>query len=56
MYLEYLLALDAKLRYVREDEFARTSQAKRDIEPALEKLRIKAVTKVRVVHIPTHGA
>lgn len=26
VYLEYLLALDSKLRYVREDDIARTSQ------------------------------
>ncbi len=45
-YLEYLLALDKKLKFVHEDEIARTSAAKRDLEPALEKLRIKALSKV----------
>ena len=46
-YLAYLLALDKKLLFVHEDELARGSYAKKDLEPALEKLRIKALTKVR---------
>lgn len=46
-YLEYLLALDRKLRFVTEDDVARSSQARRDVEPALERLRVKALTKVR---------
>ncbi len=45
-FLEHLLALDRKLRFLREDSVARSSLAQRDIEGALEKLRIKAVTKV----------
>jgi hypothetical protein len=46
-YLEYLLELDKKLKFVHEDEVARMSQATRDLEPALEKLRLKALSKVR---------
>jgi hypothetical protein len=45
-YLEYLLELDKKLKFVHEDEVARMSQATRDLEPALEKLRLKALSKV----------
>ncbi|KAG2445494.1 hypothetical protein HXX76_000110 [Chlamydomonas incerta] len=46
-YMEALVALDRKLRFVREDGVARSSLARRDVEGALEKLRVKAVTKVR---------
>lgn len=46
-YVEHLLVLDKKLRFVKEDSIARASAAKRDIEGALEKLRVKAVTKVQ---------
>ncbi|GLC44043.1 hypothetical protein PLESTB_000222700 [Pleodorina starrii] len=46
-FVEPLLALDRKLLFVRDDGVARSSLAKRDIEGALEKLRVKAVTKVR---------
>ncbi|MEW5309332.1 MAG: hypothetical protein WDW38_001227 [Sanguina aurantia] len=46
-YLEYLLLLDKKLKFVSEDETAASSQAKRDLDPALQKLRIKALAKVR---------
>lgn len=45
--MEALVALDRKLRFVREDGVARGSLARRDVEGALEKLRVKAVTKVR---------
>lgn len=46
-YLEYLLELDKKLRFMSLNDVAKVSQSKRDLEPALEKLRIKAVSKVR---------
>ncbi|GAX77086.1 hypothetical protein CEUSTIGMA_g4532.t1 [Chlamydomonas eustigma] len=46
-YLEYLSELDKKLKFVNGDEVAKASQSRKDLEPALEKLRIKAVTKVR---------
>mmetsp|Transcript_35681 Transcript_35681/g.90202 ORF Transcript_35681/g.90202 Transcript_35681/m.90202 type:complete len:761 (-) Transcript_35681:796-3078(-) len=46
-YLMYLMELDKKLKYAHEDEVAAGSQAKRDLEPALEKLRVKALVKVR---------
>lgn len=45
-YLPYLLELDKKLLYINQDDIAKQSQSKRDLEPALEKLRIRAVTKV----------
>ena len=40
-YLEYLSELDKKLKFVGSDPVAKTSQSKRDLEPALERLRIK---------------
>ena len=46
-YLEHLLALDRRLRFLAADGAARGSQARRDVEAVLEKLRVKAVTKVR---------
>jgi vacuolar protein sorting-associated protein 52 len=46
-YLEYLLSLDRKLHFINSDDIAKASQARKDVEPALEKLRIKAVSKVR---------
>lgn len=50
--MEPLLALDRKLNFLRDDPVARASMAKRDVEGALEKLRIKAVTKV--LHVAVH--
>lgn len=46
-YLECLLALDKKLKFVCADEVAKGSHARRDVEPSLERLRIKALAKVR---------
>ncbi|GIL58131.1 hypothetical protein Vafri_12985 [Volvox africanus] len=46
-FMEPLLSLDRKLNFLRDDPVARGSLAKRDVESTLEKLRIKAVTKVR---------
>lgn len=45
-YLSHLLALDRKLAFVQSDETARSAFAARDLLPAIEKLRIKALTKV----------
>lgn len=45
-FLEHLLALDRKIKFLAADDTARGSQARRDAEVVLEKLRIKAVTKV----------
>jgi len=45
-YLEFLMELDKKLKFIGQDDIARTSQAKHDLQPALEKLRIKAISKV----------
>lgn len=46
-YLEHLLALDRKIKFLAADDTARGSQARRDAEVVLDKLRIKAVTKVQ---------
>lgn len=46
-YLEYLLELNKKLKFMSGNEVARASLAKRELDPPLEKLRIKAVSKVR---------
>eukprot|EP00877_Chromochloris_zofingiensis_P003974 jgi/Chrzof1/13578/Cz08g03010.t1 len=46
-YLEHLLALDRKIKFITTDEMARGSQARKDLGPVLEKLRIKAIIKVR---------
>jgi hypothetical protein len=45
-YLEQLLLLDRKIQYITSDDTARSSQCRQDIEPVLEKLRVKAITKV----------
>lgn len=45
-YLEHLLALDRKIKFITTDEMARGSQARKDLGPVLEKLRIKAIIKV----------
>ena len=49
-YLEQLLLLDRKIAYITTDETAKGSQCRRDVEPVLEKLRVKAITKVCRVH------
>lgn len=46
-YLDHLLTLDHKLRFSSQDEVARTSQARKDMDPVLENLRIAAVAKIR---------
>jgi len=46
-YLEYLLSLNQKLKFLKGDESAMSSAASHDLEPVIEKLRIKAVSKVR---------
>ncbi|GMH45399.1 hypothetical protein BSKO_13356 [Bryopsis sp. KO-2023] len=46
-YIEYLLMLHQHVNFVRKDEMAKTSAAYQDVEPVVEKLRIKAVAKVR---------
>eukprot|EP00899_Mesostigma_viride_P022961 jgi/Mesvir1/384/Mv11278-RA.2 len=46
-YLAYLLVLNRKLRFMEEDELAKRSAVKLDVEPELERLRLKAVSKVR---------
>jgi hypothetical protein len=45
VYLEYLVELHKKIQYVtqRPDDIA----AKRDVEPELDKLKLKAVAKIR---------
>eukprot|EP00210_Caulerpa_lentillifera_P001709 g1642.t1 len=46
-YLEYLLTLNHKLKFIHGDEMALSSAAYHDVEPVIEKLRLKAVSKVR---------
>ncbi len=45
-YVEHLVTLSRKLKFSREDEFARNSAALADVQPELERLRVKAVAKV----------
>ena len=47
-YLAALTALDAKLAFLTSDETARAAFAARDLLPALEKLRMKALVKARL--------
>lgn len=46
-YLEYLLSLNQKVKFIGGDEMALSSAAYQDMEPVVEKLRLKAVAKVR---------
>jgi hypothetical protein len=55
-YLEHLLALDRKIKFLGADDTARGSQCRRDVEVVLEKLRIKAVTKVGPRALVSHPA
>mmetsp|Transcript_21139 Transcript_21139/g.37752 ORF Transcript_21139/g.37752 Transcript_21139/m.37752 type:complete len:358 (-) Transcript_21139:140-1213(-) len=48
-FMEALVKLDQKILFVRNDPTAWDSQARRDLEPVLEKLRVRAVSKVRDV-------
>lgn len=45
-YLENLLVLSRKIAFINTDDAARTSQARRDVEGVLEKLRTRAIAKV----------
>lgn len=45
-YLSYLTKLDRKLEFIDGDEKAKNSKAVSEVKPELEKLRIKAVSKV----------
>lgn len=45
-YIKQLQLLNRKLHFVSEDQSARSSQALRDVQPELERLRVKAVIKV----------
>ena len=45
--MEYLLSLNQKVKFIRGDELALSSAAYQDLEPVIEKLRLKAVSKVR---------
>lgn len=44
---DYLTQLHKKLDFVEQDESARQTAAYRDVAPELERLRLKALTKVR---------
>jgi Vps52 / Sac2 family len=48
-YMEALLQLDRKLAFIASDDTARNSAAARELEGVLEKLRVRAVTKVWAV-------
>lgn len=45
-YLEHLLVLDHKINFIQSNEAARGSQARKDVELVLEKLRTRAIAKV----------
>jgi hypothetical protein len=55
-YLEHLLLLDRKIAYITTDETAKGSQCRRDVEPVLEKLRVKAITKVYLKGLEWRGS
>lgn len=44
---EYLLQLNKKLEFVASNESARETAAYADIAPELERLRLKALSKIR---------
>jgi hypothetical protein len=46
-YLEHLLVLARKIAFINSNDAARGSQARRDVEAVLEKLRNRAIAKVR---------
>ena len=46
-YLEFMLMLNKKLKVVSTDSAVRASKAFKDVDPELEKLRVKAITKAR---------
>lgn len=45
-YLKTLEILSKKLKFIEADPMAKTSKALKDVQPELEKLRQKAVSKV----------
>jgi hypothetical protein len=45
-YLEHLLVLARKIAFINSNDAARGSQARRDVEAVLEKLRNRAIAKV----------
>jgi hypothetical protein len=47
-YLEHLLVLARKIAFINSNDAARGSQARRDVEAVLEKLRNRAIAKVRL--------
>jgi hypothetical protein len=46
-YLEHLLVLARKIAFINSNDAARGSQARRDVEAVLEKLRNRAIAKVK---------
>jgi len=46
-YMGYILELQNKLEFTTMDEKAKTAAALKDVEPELERMRVKAVAKVR---------
>jgi hypothetical protein len=47
-YMRNLQLLSTKLRFLAEDPVAKLSAAYKDVEPELEKLRLKAIYKVSI--------
>lgn len=45
-YLEHLLVLARKIAFINSNEAVKHSQARRDVEAVLEKLRNRAIAKV----------
>lgn len=45
-YMRWLEILSKKLKFVEEDPLAKSSKALEDVEPELQKLRQKAISKV----------
>jgi hypothetical protein len=45
-YLDHLLVLARKINFIQSNEAARSSQGRRDVEQVLEKLRLRAISKV----------
>jgi hypothetical protein len=46
-YLDYLVALRTKLAFCSNDPLVKKAAALQDVEPELEKLRVKATARVR---------
>ena len=52
---EHLTELERKLDFLQQNESARETAAYADVAPELERLRIKALTKVRELYTQPHS-